>query len=140
MEITNKAFSARRSFHTVPILDHVMDLGVISPPYLQTMPCERLGNTAGLDYLDLDFRRGATFVPPECASWLLEMEEDGSLITNKAFSARRSFYNIPILDHVMYLGVISPPYLKTMPCERLGKTAGLDYLDLDFRNKCLGRN
>ena len=29
----------------------------------------------GLEYLDLDFR-GLTFVPPESASWLLEMEED----------------------------------------------------------------
>ena len=37
------------------------------------------------------------------------------------------------MDHVTHLGGISPPDWHTKPCERLGKTEGAEYVDLDFR-------
>ena len=39
------------------------------------MLCNRAGKTAGPEYLDLAFR-GSNFVPLDCTSWLLDMEED----------------------------------------------------------------
>ena len=62
----------------MPKVDHVTHLEGIPPTNWQMRQYERLGKTAGTDHPDLACR-GLTFVPPDCAAWLLEMEEDGPL-------------------------------------------------------------
>ena len=59
-------------------VEHVTYLGGISYTKWKTRPCEKAGKTSGVDYCDLDFR-WLTFVPPDCAAWLLYMEEDRPL-------------------------------------------------------------
>ena len=86
MDIPNKAFAEWRSVHAVPQVDHVTCLGGISPTYWQTMPCDWAGKTAGSDYLDLDCR-SLTFVPPDCAAWLLDMKEDRPLSILSSFKS-----------------------------------------------------
>ena len=53
VEIPHKTFALWRSVRAMPQVHHVRILGGISLPDWQTMPCNRVGNTAGLDYLDL---------------------------------------------------------------------------------------
>ena len=65
-------------------VDHMTHLGGISPPDWKKMPCKRAGKLAGSKYLNL--------VPPDCASWLLDMEDDGPLIV---FSASKGL--LPML-------------------------------------------
>ena len=78
VDIPHEAFAGWRSVHAVMQVDHITHLGRISPPDWQTITCKSLTKMAGLEYLDLACR-GLTFVPPDCASWLLDMEEDGPL-------------------------------------------------------------
>ena len=54
------------------------------------MPYERVGKTAGTEYLDLAFRR-LTFAQLDCVSWLLEREEDGTL---NVFAASRGLFTM----------------------------------------------
>ena len=83
VEIPYKAFAARQSVRTVPKVDHVTHLGGVSPLDWQTKPCERAVKSAGTEYVDFAFQ-GLTFVPPDCASWLLRREADGPLNVFKA--------------------------------------------------------
>ena len=83
VEIPDKAFAAWRTVCAVPRFDHVIHLGGISTLDWNTKPYERAAKPAGTEYLDLDFW-GLTFVPPDCASWLLQWEVDGSLNVFKA--------------------------------------------------------
>ena len=71
-------------------VDHVNHLEVISLTDWQTMPCERAGKTAGLEYLELAFR-GLTFVPLDCVYWLLYLEKDGPL---NVLSAPKGFFPV----------------------------------------------
>ena len=50
----------------------------LCPPDWQTMPCNRAGNMAGTNYLELSCPR-LTFDLLDCASWLLDMEEDRNI-------------------------------------------------------------
>ena len=54
-------------------------------------------------------------------------------IPDKAFAAWRSVHAVPQMDHVTTIGGISPPDWQTKPCERAGKTAGVECIDLAFR-------
>ena len=78
MEIPHEAFEAWRSVCTIPRVDHITHLGGISPLDWQTKPCKRAVNLAGTEYVDLACR-GLTFVPLDCASWLLWREADGPI-------------------------------------------------------------
>ena len=78
MEIPHEFFAARRSIHAILKVDHVTHLGGISPPDCQTMPCRRADNMAWSEILDLACQ-GLTCFSPDCAFWLLDMEEDGPL-------------------------------------------------------------
>ena len=55
-------------------------------------------------------------------------------IPHKSFAEWRSVHAVPRVDHVTCLGGISPTSWQTMPCDREGKKAGSDYLDLDCRS------
>ena len=84
----------RRSVCAITLVEHITHLGEISPPDWQTIPYKRVGKTAGSKYFNLAFR-GLTFAPPDCTSWLLEMEEDGSL---NIFSSYKSL--LPMLTGI----------------------------------------
>ena len=71
--IPHEVFVTRLSVRVVLRVDHAMHLGLISLTNWQTIPFQRSGNKAGLEYLDLDLR-GLDFTPLACASWLLESE------------------------------------------------------------------
>ena len=66
-----EVFAARRSVGAVLQVDHSTHLEGIIPHDRKSRPCERAGKTAGTDHRDLAFR-GLTFVPLDCAAWLLE--------------------------------------------------------------------
>ena len=66
MEISDEAFTMRRSVRAVPQVDHVTHLGGISPPDWQTKTCAREVKTAGMEYMDLA-SQGLTLSPPYCA-------------------------------------------------------------------------
>ena len=78
VEIPDEAFSARLSVRSVPQVDYVTHLGGISPLNWKTNPCKRAVKSAGTEYVDLDLW-GLTFIPPDCASWLLRREAGGPL-------------------------------------------------------------
>ena len=78
VDILHKAFATRRSVCAMPRVDHTTHLEGIYPPYYQTRPYERAGKTTGADHRELSCR-GLTFVPTDCADWLLNIEEDGPL-------------------------------------------------------------
>ena len=75
VEIPDEDFAAQRSICTVPRVNRMTHLGGISPLDWQTNPCKRSAKSAGTEYVYLDFRV-LTFVPPDCASWLLQREAD----------------------------------------------------------------
>ena len=54
-------------------------------------------------------------------------------IPHEAFVEQCSICAVPQVDHITHLGGISPPDFQTKPCERAGKTAGTDYIDLACR-------
>ena len=86
--IPHKALAARHSVFSVPRVDQITHLGGISLPDCQTTLYERAGKTAGAEYIDLAFR-GLTFVPLDCAYWILEREEDRPL---KILSASKGLF------------------------------------------------
>ena len=75
VDIPHDSFAARRSICAVQQVDHINHLEGISLNNWQKMPCERAGKTDGVEYIDLAYR-GLNFAPPDCASWLLDREED----------------------------------------------------------------
>ena len=84
-EIPNKAFTSRCSVHAVPRVDNVNHLGGISTLDWHTKPCERDVKSAGTEYVELACQ-GLTFIPQDCASWLLRREPDGPLNVFKALA------------------------------------------------------
>ena len=86
MEIPHEAFAARRSVCAVTQVDHVTHLGGIYLPNWQTKPRKRAEKTAGTEYFDLDLR-GLTFVPLDCAAWMLQREVGAPL---NVFGASKS--------------------------------------------------
>ena len=62
IELLPDFFAARRAVCTVPRMDHIAQLGGISPREWQTKPCERAAKAAGDDSLNLACR-GLAFLP-----------------------------------------------------------------------------
>ena len=69
-------FATRRAVCVVPQINHMAHLGGISPSDWQTKPCKRAAKAVGDDHLNLAFR-GLTFMPIDCAVWLLGRSMDG---------------------------------------------------------------
>ena len=90
VDISHESFAARCSVRPILRLDHVTHLGGIYQTDWQVIPCHRLGKTVGLDYFELAFQ-GLTLVPPDCTSWLLEMEEDVPL---NVLSVSKGFFSV----------------------------------------------
>ena len=85
MEIPVEAFAARCSVRAVPRVDHVTCLGGVSLLDCHMKPCKRAAKSAGTEYVDLACG-GLTFVPPDCASWLIWREADRTLNVFKALT------------------------------------------------------